>query len=116
MIDTLLLQVDPNASLASVVGATAGFFGVAMAIYLQLLVPQRCPPEYVMLFFGIGSGMIAANYGFFGIDLYGYGDLLPVIGNLAILGAEVYLFNWVAKQADAPCIRDFLARLKPKTR
>jgi len=98
----ILLAVELTASLTSVVGVSAGVVGVAAAVYLQLVATNRCSPVYIGLFFAIGAGMILVNYGAFELPLYGAGIYLPVIGNLLILTAELYLFRWV-QQRTAVC-------------
>lgn len=109
MSDTaILLSAMSVVSLTSAVGISAGFAGVVMAIYLQLISANRCSPTYVALFYLLGSGLVLVNFGVLGVQLYGAVTYLPVIGNLLILGGEVYLFRWVLERTDPPTPAELL--------
>lgn len=43
------------------VGAMVGVLGVIIAIYLQLITREYCPPKYVILFLIFGVSMIMLN-------------------------------------------------------
>lgn len=45
-------------SLVNWFGTLAGVFGVAIAVYLQLINPRRCRPQHVMGLFALGSALV----------------------------------------------------------
>lgn len=91
----LASTVDLLVSLAPLIGAVAGFVGVASAVYLQLLAEDRVPPVYIGLFFVLGSGMILSNITAVPTFTGQWADLLPAVGNLVILVFELVLFRQV---------------------
>lgn len=45
----------------SYVGAATGAVGVVIAIYLQLISQKHCPPQYVVFYLALGSGLILSH-------------------------------------------------------
>jgi len=90
-------SVEP-AYLAGAIGMAAGVLGVAVAIYLQLLAEDYCPPIYVAEFFVFGSALILLNAAIVNQQVVAFGDWLPVAGNALLLLGELYGIRYVAKQ------------------
>lgn len=104
----LITALEP-AVFASLVGISAGFLGVTVAIYLQLIAGNRCPPKYVMAFFLLGSGMILANFSVLSNPNMFVGAWVPVVGNIVILLLEVIAFRHVTKEVDVAAAVDVIA-------
>jgi hypothetical protein len=90
-------SVEP-AYLAGAIGMTAGVLGVAVAIYLQLLAEDYCPPIYVAEFFVFGAALILLNAAIVNQQAVVFGDWLPVVGNALLLLGELYGIRYVARQ------------------
>lgn len=99
-------SVEP-AYLAGALGMTAGVLGVSVAIYLQLLAKDYCPPIYVAEFFVFGSGLILLNAAIVNQPLAVFGDWLPVLGNSLLLLGELYGIRYVSRKISLQqCVPD----------
>ena len=93
----ILSTVEP-AYLAGALGMVSGVLGVSVAIYLQLLAADHCPPVYVGGFFVFGSALILMNVAIVNQRGVLIGDWLPVFGNALLLLAELYSIRYVSRQ------------------
>lgn len=93
----MVLNINPT-YLAGALGMTAGFVGVAAAIYLQLLADGHCPPEYVVVFFVVGSALLLMNVAIVNEELASFGRWLPVVGNAMLLVVELYGIHYVTQK------------------
>lgn len=99
-------SVEP-AYLAGAIGMSAGVLGVIMAIYLQLLAKDHCPPIYVAEFFVFGSALILLNAAIVNQQVVAWGDWLPVFGNALLLIGELYGIRYVSHQISLQqCVPD----------
>lgn len=102
-----MMEIDP-ASVATTVGMLAGVLGVGIAVWLQMVATRKCPPKYVVLFFGFGAGLMLVNYNAATITVVG-GSWLPLIGNVCLILTEVYAFRWVVDEVSVCQPGDFVA-------
>lgn len=101
MIEVLSLPpaLEPS-YLSSYVGLLAGFLGVSVAVYLQMVAGSRCPPQYVAAFFLLGSGLILANFAALRFPVGLVSEWLPVVGNAVILLMELWGFRHVLQKIE----------------
>jgi len=71
------------------IGLIAGFTGISIAIYLQMISPKLCPVKYTGAFFGFGFIMIIIN----SEAVIGNMDKVAVLQSLVYIGiviGEIY--------------------------
>lgn len=76
----------------------AGVLGVIIAVWLQLVRTRRCPPEYIFLFMGLGSGLMLVNHSAGGWSIAG-SAWLPLLGNVLLMLTEVVAFRRVLRES-----------------
>lgn len=87
-------------------GQMAGWLGVTIAVYLQLISPRRCKLEYVIGFYLSGLALILVHIGVFHIIVLD--GWLPAIGYVIIIVLYLYAAYWVHRHADLPGPREVL--------
>lgn len=79
-------------------GQVAGWLGVSIAVYLQLMAKERCRARYVWGFFLVGTALIIAHLGLFDLPWY-FAGWVPAIGYLLLIAVQIYAYQWVKHHA-----------------
>lgn len=83
--------------LPNVIGLLVGFIGVSIAIYLQLIQQNPCPPKYVLGFFVFGVLMIFINGRAVITDMT-IAIILQTIGYILLAIMEIYTAYIIRKR------------------
>lgn len=92
-------------------GTVTGAIGVLIAIYLQLISPKHCPPQYVMFYLTVGSGLMLIHInGALVSDLTA--TILRLAGYTVLMAVQVgsayYIYQKLDKEDSVETLEDAL--------
>jgi len=104
-------MADP-AWFISYIGAATGAVGVSIAIYLQLISQKHCPPQYVLFYLTLGSGLILAHVN--GHMIEGLPTTaLRLLGYLVLIavqvGSALHIYRRLDTEHSRPTIEKFIS-------